>query len=97
MLHTAGRRGEIFRIAREDLNFSTNMIRLWTRKRKGGNLGADWIPMTGILRKTLLEWIDIRPVKDNAILFICLDEALCNEDYYGKPFFLPAAFDAKAV
>jgi integrase len=86
MLHTAGRRREIFRIALEDLNFSTNMIRLWTRKRKGGNLEADWIPMTSVLRKGLLEWIKIRPVKDTENLFVCLDGALCNEDYYGKRF-----------
>jgi integrase len=86
MSHSAGRRKEIFRIAREDLNFSTNMIRLWTRKRRGRNLEADWIPMTSILRKGLLEWIEIRPIKDTENLFVCLDGALCNEDYYGKRF-----------
>jgi integrase len=64
MLHTAGRRMEIFRITLEDLNFSTNMIRLWTRKRKGGNLETNWISMISILRKGLLKWIKIDgPVK----------------------------------
>jgi integrase len=86
MLHTAGRRKEIFQMVLEDLNFSTNMIRLWTRKRKGGNLEADWIPMTSILRKGLLEWIKIRPIKDTENLFVCLDGSSCNEAQYGNPF-----------
>jgi integrase len=72
ILHTAGRRKEIFRMTIADLNFSTNMIRLWTRKRKGGNLESDWIPMTSILSSGLLEWIRIRLIQDTENLFFVL-------------------------
>ena len=35
-LHLAARRGEVWGIKIEDLDFSRDQIRLWTHKRKGG-------------------------------------------------------------
>lgn len=37
-LHLGARRSEIFRIKMSDLDFENARVRLWTRKRKGGNL-----------------------------------------------------------
>jgi integrase len=54
-LHTGARRSEIFKLKWEDLNFAENKIKLWTKKRKGGMLEPDIIPMTKALRSTLLE------------------------------------------
>jgi len=51
-LHTAARRGELFRLRWEDVDFEDGSVRLFTRKRKGGGLEADWIPMT-----TELAWV----------------------------------------
>ncbi len=53
-LHTAARRGELFRLTWADLDFEDNTVRLTTRKRKDGSMEEDWIPMTGELRKELL-------------------------------------------
>lgn len=54
-LHTAGRRSEIYRLRWEDVDFTQNRIRLFTRKRKSGALEADWLPMTDKLIKALTE------------------------------------------
>jgi integrase len=54
-LHTAARRGEIFRLTWNDVDFNRRIIRFGTRKRFGGGLQYDWIPMTTQLKNTLLE------------------------------------------
>lgn len=53
-LHTAARRGEVFRLRWDDVDFGDDRVRLWTRKRDGG-LEFDWIPMTEQLAETLRE------------------------------------------
>lgn len=55
LLHTAARKGEVFRLRWDDLDFQDSRIRLWTRKRTGGTMEYDWIPMTSELRSALLE------------------------------------------
>ncbi|MDK2956949.1 MAG: hypothetical protein PWQ57_2445 [Desulfovibrionales bacterium] len=55
MLHTAARKGEVFRLQWSDVDFSRQRIRLTTRKRMGGSMEADWIPMTDDLFNVLLE------------------------------------------
>ena len=54
-LHTAGRRGEIYQLQWEDVDFISQRIKLKTRKRKGGSLEFDWIPMTEELTTALKE------------------------------------------
>jgi integrase len=51
--HTMGRIGEIFRLKWDDINFDRQELRLWTRKRKGGNWEFDWLPMNKDLEKVL--------------------------------------------
>jgi integrase len=62
LYYTAARLGEIafYRpdtgtrpITWEDVNFEGNWIRLWTRKRRGGELEEDRLPMAGALRALL--------------------------------------------
>lgn len=68
-LYTAGRRGEIYNLRWEDVDFDKERIRLKTRKRDGGSLEFDWIPMTSDLQNTLKnhhanainEWVFTQP------------------------------------
>lgn len=68
-LHTAGRRGEIFQLRWEDVDFGDSQIRLGTRKRTDGSLEWDWLPMTDELYHVLLahrqksdsEWVFPNP------------------------------------
>lgn len=57
-LHTAARRGEIFRLRFDDIDFAEEQIRLWTRKREDGTMEFDWIPMTATLSQSLLSHIN---------------------------------------
>jgi len=52
-LHTAARRGEIHRLKWDDVDLTRNKIRLGTRKRMGGAMEYDLIPMTERLKKLL--------------------------------------------
>lgn len=53
LLHTAARVGELFRLRWSDLDFEHRTVRLGTRKRKGGSLEHDKVPMTEALRVEL--------------------------------------------
>ncbi len=85
-LHLAARRGEIFRLTWKDVDFTNNQIRLWTRKRKDGSLEWDLLPMTKELRKSLRWWWEHRPLKDQAHVFLCLNEHPGQKENYGHPF-----------
>ena len=54
-LHTAARRGELFRLRWSDVDLEAGTISLGTRKRQGGGMEYDKIPMTGILVAALRE------------------------------------------
>jgi integrase len=87
--HLAARRGEIFRIKRSDIDFKNGKIRLWTRKRKGGDLEFDWMPMTKELKSILLSWWEVRishTTIDKEHVFVCLDQTPFCDQYYGRPF-----------
>jgi site-specific recombinase XerD len=49
LYHTAGRISEVFNIKWEDVNFDQRWVRLWTRKRRGGELQEDKLAMTDTL------------------------------------------------
>jgi integrase len=54
-LHTAARKSELFRLTWSDVDFERGFILLGTRKRKGGGMEYDPVPMTSMLRRILLE------------------------------------------
>lgn len=93
-LHTAGRRGEIFRLKVADLDFKNSKIRLSTRKREGGNLEYDWLPMTKELSVNLSEWLKTRPVASDYV-FVCLEKGSFCQQHYGQPFINRYQFMAK--
>ena len=84
-LHLGARRSEIFRLKVGDLDFENNRIRLSTRKRAGGNLEYDWLPMTVDLAKALAGWLKKRIVNFEYV-FVCVDKTGFTKQYYGKHF-----------
>ncbi len=74
-LHTAARRAEVFRLQWDDLDFARNLIALGTRKRAGGSMEYDLIPMTGELKKVLSE----RYENDGSSDYVFHDE-------FGQPY-----------
>ncbi|MDI6796284.1 MAG: integrase [Desulfatibacillaceae bacterium] len=52
-IHLAARRGEIFRLKWEDVDFQRARVRLFTRKRQSGTWEFDWLPMTEDLKEAL--------------------------------------------
>ncbi len=74
-LHTAARKGELFRLMWRDVDFEREFILLGTRKRKGGGLEYDPVPMTSELRRVLLEQKAER---------LCAEHVFCHVD--GEPY-----------
>ncbi|MGC8492055.1 MAG: tyrosine-type recombinase/integrase [Syntrophobacteraceae bacterium] len=55
LYHTAARISEIRKLTWEDINFEHRWVRLWTRKRKRGQLEPNLLPMTDKLYAVLRE------------------------------------------
>jgi integrase len=53
LYHTMGRVGEVLRLTWEDVNFEKRWVRLFTRKRRGGELQEDYQPMNDTLYHVL--------------------------------------------
>jgi integrase len=51
--HTAGWTSEVLKLTWEDVDFEKRCVRLWTRKRRGGELQEDKLPMTDALYTVL--------------------------------------------
>jgi integrase len=70
-LHLAARRSELYRLKWEDVDFAGQKVRIGTRKRLGGSLEYDWLPMTDELFNQMIlhrqsaqtEWVFPNPEK----------------------------------
>lgn len=86
---TAARKKEVFNLKLSDLDFDRRRIRLFTRKREGGVLEYDWLPMKKELQQALVVWLKQRAAIagiDPEHVFVCLSELPCTDAYYGKPY-----------
>lgn len=54
-LYLAARRGEVYRLTWEDVDFGASRVRLGTRKRVDGSMEHEWLPMAEELFTVLLE------------------------------------------
>jgi integrase len=61
--YLGARRGEIFRLKWEDVDFGKNQVRLGTYKTAGGSMRFDWMPLAAELKAALLDWKERRPFK----------------------------------
>ncbi len=70
-LHLAARRSELYKLKWEDVDFAGQKVRIGTRKRLGGSLEYDWLPMTDELFNAMIqhrqsaqtEWVFPNPAK----------------------------------
>ena len=78
LFHTMARIDEILRLKWEDVNFQEKAVRLWTRKRRGGNWEFDWMHMNEDLEKVLWslwqkreqeEWVFYNPKTETRYLY----------------------------
>jgi integrase len=68
-LHLAARRSELYKLKWEDVDFAGQRVRIGTRKRLGGSLEYDWLPMTDELFNAMIlhrqdaktEWVFPNP------------------------------------
>lgn len=72
-LHTAARKGELFRLHWSEVDFEREYVLLGTRKRKGGGMEYDPIPMTNTLRCVLMEKYAERKSADEGLVFTHVD------------------------
>lgn len=86
LLHLGARIGELFRLTWADVDFGRSRVRLSTRKREGGSLEYDWLPMTEELKAKLLWWWEHRTFKRHTNVFVCDDTCAFALDYLGEPF-----------
>jgi len=53
-LHLAARRSELYRLRWDDVDYTGQKVRIGTRKRLGGSLEYDWLPMTDELFNAMI-------------------------------------------
>lgn len=84
-INLAARRGEIFRLKWSDIDFREGVVRLTTGKTRDGSTRADFIPVSGELRRTLMQWWQDRPIQSEYV-FSMLDNAYAANRSPGDPF-----------
>ncbi|MCB2226738.1 MAG: site-specific integrase [Desulfarculaceae bacterium] len=85
-LYTAARRGEIYRLEWEDVDWGNDRIRLSTRKRQDGSLEYDWLPMAEGLRAHLRWWWEHRTFKESPWVFVSENEMAAHAELLAQPF-----------
>ncbi len=85
LIHTLARVDEILRLAWADVNFETQTVTLWTRKRKDGAYEPDPMPMNADLKEILYKrWKDRE--QEQYVFF----NKLTGDRYYHRPKLMAA-------
>ena len=91
LFYLGARKGEIFRLKWDDVDFINNRIRLGTCKTSDGSMRYDWLPLARELKSSLLEWKANRPYKTQWV-FTVLDDTPSPNHNPGEPFRARAHF-----
>lgn len=84
--HTAARRGEIFGLRWEDVDFIGGIIWLTTRKERDGSMKRLPVPMTPTLKATLLKWREDDPFPESPFVFKVGGNYQFENQHAGKPY-----------
>jgi integrase len=85
-LHLGARRGEIFTMRWQDIDFRNGLIRLITRKTRDGSARMDHVKMSETLQKALTGWWEKRPFKSSEYVFTMLEDGFSPLHSPGEPF-----------
>lgn len=85
-LHLAARRGEIFNLTWQDVNFEEGQVFLSTRKTRDGSMNRVMLRMSTELQGELLWWWKHRPFKRAKHVFVMLEESCSPRHNPGEPF-----------
>jgi len=85
-LYLAARRGEVFRLKWEHVDFERRRIMLSTRKRRGGSLQNDWLPMADDLWEQLAQLRATRIPSPGPHAHVFLVENDFDKGRIGQPF-----------
>ena len=84
-LHLGIRKGELFRMKVEDINFENGTVNIWTSKRENGNKEFDVLPLTNELKTAIKYWLDTRRPKSEYV-FVNTSDTEFALKYWGEPF-----------
>ncbi|UJX41096.1 site-specific integrase [Desulfovibrio sp. JY] len=84
-LHLAARKGELFRLNWDDVDFSGCKVRLTSRKTRSGSWKQDWLPMTPELKASMQELRDTRANAEGPV-FQALGAFAFDRQYAGEAF-----------
>jgi len=91
LFYLGARRGEVFRLKWDDIDFINNLVRLGTAKTKDGSMKYDWLPMAQDLKSSLLAWKSNQPFKTPWV-FTVLDDTPSPLNNPGDPFKVRSQF-----
>lgn len=84
-LHLGIRKGELFRMKVEDINFENGTVNIWTSKRENGNKECNVLPLTNELKAAIKYWLDTRRPKSEYV-FVNTSDTEFALKYWGEPF-----------
>ncbi len=84
-LHLAARKGELFRLSWDDVDFSGGKVRLTSRKTRSGSWKQDWLPVTPELKACLQELRDTRANAEGPV-FQAVGAYAFDRQYAGESF-----------
>jgi integrase len=91
LFYLGARRGEIFRLKWDDIDFINNRVRLGTHKTRDGSMKYDWLPLAQELKASLISWKEGSRFK-NQWVFTIQHDTPSPYNQPGEPYKLRSLF-----